>query len=92
MAKRCVHVTIHGAVQGVCFRESTRRQANKLGVSGWVRNCFDGSVEAMIEGESRVVEEMLMWLKQGPAVARVDKLQCTEAEPENSGHPFRVRY
>lgn len=92
MVKRCVHVTIYGRVQGVCFRESTRRQANTLGVSGWVKNCFDGSVEAIIEGEPSAVEKMLEWLRQGPAFAKVDKLQYTEVAPDNSAHAFRVRY
>ncbi|PID71876.1 MAG: acylphosphatase [Desulfobulbus propionicus] len=92
MTKRSVHVSIQGRVQGVFFRESTRQQANVLGVSGWVRNCFDGSVEAMLEGEEQKVEEMLTWLHHGPATARVDTLQWTESEPENVSFPFEVRY
>ena len=58
---RRVHVIIEGRVQGVFFRAYTRDEAAKLGLSGWVRNRPDGSVEALIEGEKTAVEKMLQW-------------------------------
>ena len=64
-------VTVHGRVQGVAFRWHTQRQAQQLGVRGWVRNSADGSVEAHLEGESEPVESLLTWLATGPPSARV---------------------
>jgi acylphosphatase len=74
------HVIITGRVQGVAFRADTRWSAQQIGVSGWVRNRPDGSVEAVIEGERKRVEEMLAWCRRGPALARVDEMKL-EWEP-----------
>jgi acylphosphatase len=62
---------ITGRVQGVAFRFETRRAAERIGVSGWVRNRADGSVEAVFEGRRPQVEEILAWCGRGPALARV---------------------
>ena len=65
------HASISGRVQGVAYRIETQWAAERIGVSGWVRNRADGSVEAVFEGERPKVEEMLAWCRRGPALARV---------------------
>jgi acylphosphatase len=74
-------VTIHGRVQGVFFREETRRRAVALGVAGWVRNLPDGAVEAVFEGEPDAIETMLAFCGEGPPGARVDRIDVDEEEP-----------
>jgi acylphosphatase len=66
-----LHLRIHGRVQGVGFRESMRQEAERLGVTGWVRNCADGSVEAVIAGDEAAIAAMLNWCHTGPPLARV---------------------
>jgi acylphosphatase len=68
------HAIIRGRVQGVFFREETRRAARGYGVSGWVRNLPDGTVEAVFEGTREQVEQVLEWCRKGPPFARVDKV------------------
>jgi len=84
------HVRITGRVQGVFFRSWTRDQARELGVSGWVRNASDGSVEAHLEGAPDSVEQMIERMRSGPPSARVEDLQISEALATNSGS-FEVR-
>jgi acylphosphatase len=73
-----LRVRIRGVVQGVGFRWATQREAERLGLSGWVRNLFDGTVECEIEGPAAEVERMLDWLGHGPDTARVDAVEATE--------------
>lgn len=87
-AARRVHV--EGRVQGVAFRWHARDQALRLGVSGWVRNCDDGSVEVWVEGEVGALREMLAWLERGPPAARVTGVRTVEVEPEG-GAGFEIR-
>jgi len=77
-ALRCLRVRVTGRVQGVFFRESTRREATRLGVTGWVRNCPDGSVEALICGDDARLAIMRAWLAHGPPTARVDGIEILE--------------
>ena len=80
---------VHGMVQGVGFRYSARREAERLGLAGWVRNRADGTVEAEVEGDERSVAAMLDWLAQGPPGAVVRDLDVEERDPiEERG--FRV--
>lgn len=72
-----LHVLISGMVQGVGFRHATYRQALKLGLSGWVRNLPDGRVEAVVQGDRPVIDQMLAWCRKGPALARVDRVDAT---------------
>jgi acylphosphatase len=82
-------IRVHGRVQGVFFRDSTRRKAQTVGVSGWVRNCPDGTVEAVFEGEADAVESMIRWCREGPRGAVVEGVDVTEEEPEGL-EEFRI--
>ena len=79
MIRRRVVVT--GRVQGVFFRDSTRREARRRRVAGWVTNRADGSVEAVFEGEPDAVEAVVAWTRRGPVRARVESHTVTEEEP-----------
>jgi acylphosphatase len=84
-----VRATVRGRVQGVFFRAEARARAESLGVSGWVRNASDGTVEATFEGDSERVDSMVEWCRRGPSGALVDEVEVTEEEPE-AEHGFRV--
>ena len=89
-----VHVFVSGRVQGVWFRESTRQRAEELGVGGWVRNLPDGRVEALFEGDADAVGHAVDFVHEGPAHARVDRVEVVDPAVENSQHPskrFQVR-
>jgi len=77
-------VIVHGRVQGVFFRDTTRRLAESRGVSGWVRNNPDGSVEAAFEGEPDAVEEMVRFAHQGPRGAAVERVDVVDDEPQEA--------
>ena len=84
-------VRIYGRVQGVFFRQWAVNQARSLSVSGWVRNCPDGTVEAHVIGEEDAVAKMIAAMRQGPSQARVEDLTIDVVEPEEiSG--FSVRH
>ncbi|MHB8790901.1 MAG: acylphosphatase [Desulfobulbaceae bacterium] len=91
MSGRRVRVIVRGRVQGVCFRDYTRRQAQALGVSGWVRNLPDRSVEAVIEGEAGSVEAMLAWLHNGSPMATVTAVEIEE-EAARGEQGFVIRH
>ena len=76
------HVVLTGRVQGVSFRWATQQLARRHGVTGWVRNCDDGSVEAVFEGEASDVERMVVFCREGPVGAAVASAEVTEEEPE----------
>ena len=78
-------------MQGVFFRAWTRDEARALGLTGWVRNDDDGSVEALLEGSEEAVSKMVELMGQGPSHARVDDVEVEEADPEGSGR-FEVRH
>jgi acylphosphatase len=71
---KTLHLIIHGRVQGVFFRESMRREAQHLSVSGWVRNLADGGLEAVIQGEPASIDSMLRWAQRGPELANVSRV------------------
>jgi acylphosphatase len=75
-------VIVHGLVQGVFFRDSTRRLAQRHGVSGWVANRPDGAVEAVFEGEADAVERLVAFSREGPRGAQVKSVEVTEEKPE----------
>jgi acylphosphatase len=74
-------VRVRGHVQGVFFRAEARTRAESLGVSGWIRNADDGSVEAVFEGDDEQVESLLEWCRRGPAGARVDEVETVREAP-----------
>ena len=82
-------VRVSGRVQGVFFRDSCRRQARSLGLCGWVRNTPDGDVEAVFEGETEAVEEMVAWCRRGPAHAVVADVWVADERPRGD-QAFRV--
>jgi acylphosphatase len=75
-------VVVHGHVQGVFFRDSTRRLAEREGVAGWVTNRADGAVEAVFEGEPDAVERLIRFARDGPRGASVERVDIVEEEPE----------
>ena len=75
-------VIVHGLVQGVFFRDSVRRKAVGANVAGWVRNNWDGTVEAVFEGEAGPVERLVSFCREGPRGARVDGVAVTDEPPE----------
>ena len=83
-------VRIEGRVQGVGFRASTREQARRVGVAGWVRNCPDGAVEAVFEGTAEQVAAMVDWCRQGPRWARVERVE-ESCEPPRGLRGFEIR-
>jgi acylphosphatase len=83
-------VIVHGAVQGVFFRDTCRRVAEQAGVSGWVRNLADGSVEAVFEGEPDAVHQMVEWCRSGPPLANVEKVEEHTEAPERP-RKFKIR-
>ncbi|HWR73312.1 MAG TPA: acylphosphatase [Nitrospirota bacterium] len=86
------HVIVHGLVQGVWFRASTKEEALRIGVGGWVRNLPDGSVEAVFEGDKKKVEEIVDWCHKGPPGARVSTVDITWETPRNEFARFEIRY
>jgi len=92
MANRRVRAVVHGRVQGVFFRDYTRREAERLGLSGWVRNEPDGTVSAEFEGPAEAVEEMLGWLRVGSPSARVDRVEIEELACQGATAGFTIRY
>jgi acylphosphatase len=83
-------VVVQGHVQGVFFRETTRRRALAVGAAGWVRNLPDGSVEAVFEGEREAVERLVAFVREGPRGARVDWVDVVSEDPEElSGFEIR---
>jgi acylphosphatase len=75
-------VVVHGHVQGVFFRDSTRRLAQRYGVAGWVANRPAGAVEAVFEGEADAVERLVAFSRKGPRGAQVSSVEVIEEEPE----------
>lgn len=84
------HITVRGIVQGVNFRYLTRRQARALNVTGWVRNCSDGSVEVVAQASMAQVQALIQWMSQGPSSARVDGIEVEDADPHEC-HSFDIR-
>lgn len=91
MAETARRVRVTGRVQGVSFRAWTESEAEALGVSGWVRNADDGSVEAHLQGAADAVEEMLRRLHEGPAAARVAEVQPEQAQIDTGLTGFTIR-
>ena len=78
-----IHCFVTGRVQGVCFRMYTQRQAENNGLTGWVRNLLDGRVEVMAFGNEQQLDKLNHWLKSGPSMAQVTKLESEAIEFQN---------
>jgi acylphosphatase len=81
------HLRISGRVQGVGYRDALRREALACGLAGWVRNQRNGSVEALLQGDARSVEDVIAWARRGPPAARVDRVDARPAQGE-SDRPY----
>jgi len=89
----CVICWVHGMVQGVGFRYSTQREAQRLGLTGYARNMDDGSVEVVACGNNEKVEALITWLKAGgPRSARVEKVLTEPHQPGREWTNFGIRY
>ena len=86
-----VHVKITGRVQGVCYRWFTRDTADELGVTGWVRNLPDGSVELVAEGSREKIDQLLALCRQGPDLARVENLEIAREQASGQFDRFSIR-
>ena len=92
MAEKTIHAIVTGRVQGVYFRDYTRREAEKLGLKGWVRNVRDGSVEAVVSGEAETVDNMIAWLHEGSPMSSVTRVTITESSDDTTYLDFSIRY
>jgi len=86
------HIIVSGRVQGVYFREQTRKGAKKLSVSGWIKNLEDGRVEAIFEGEKEKVEKIVNWARRGPFFAKVNDLEIEWGEYQGEFESFEIVY
>jgi acylphosphatase len=92
MVKVRAHVFVSGRVQGVFFRYEAKRLAVKFDVCGWIRNLFDGRVEAVFEGEKENVERLVEFCRRGPPGARVTRVEVSWKDYEGEFEGFRTRY
>lgn len=91
MKKIRANVQVFGRVQGVCYRHLILQTAAELGITGWVRNIHNGSVEAVFEGEESVVEKMIELCKKGPTMARVSRIDVDRQPFLGSFDTFKIK-
>jgi acylphosphatase len=87
-----VHLFISGRVQGVNFRYYTQRKAQELELTGWVRNLWDGRVEALFEGEAKAVQHAINWCHVGAPSAQVDRVEVNYEQPTGEFKRFRITW
>ncbi len=87
-----LHIVIEGRVQGVFFRASTIEESCKLGLTGWVRNCPDGRVEAVFEGDIDKIDRILEWCKKGPPGAVVRNVETIWEQANGEYDSFSIKY
>ena len=87
---KAVHAYVSGEVQGVFFRQTTKRRARAEGLDGWVRNLPDGRVEVWLQGDEEAVNEMVDWLWIGPSAASVTGVESDTVEPDQNLQDFLV--
>ena len=92
MSCKRVHAIVHGRVQGVFFREYTKRKAQELGLEGWVRNLPDRTVETVFRGEADLVAVMVQWLYTGSPQSDVTEVDIQEEEPRDESVGFVIRH
>lgn len=81
---RTIRLRVRGQVQGVGFRDAMSREAERLGLTGWVRNRTDGGVEAVAQGSAAALEALTAWARRGPPAARVEHVECGAPAPEHA--------
>lgn len=92
MSRKRIRATVYGRVQRVAFREYTRQEAARLGVSGWVRNQPDGTVAVLCEGETAQVDALVAWLSVGSPYAMVSRVESVEEDPQGETGPLIIRF
>jgi acylphosphatase len=92
LSKARAHLFIKGHVQGVYFRSYTRAEAERLNLCGWVRNCADGSVEVVFEGEKTNIDKMIAWCHKGPPYARVTDVEVEWQKFKGEFDHFSIEY
>lgn len=90
--KTRAHILISGRVQGVWYRASTKDKAEQLGLTGWVKNTYDGNVEAVFEGEEGIIKEMIAWCHEGPKLANVTNVKVDYEKSTEEFKEFDVIY
>ncbi|HUM12690.1 MAG TPA: acylphosphatase [Myxococcaceae bacterium] len=90
MDRSAVHLLVSGRVQGVAFRARAVSEATRLGLSGWIRNRMDGTVEARAEGPPEAIETFVAWCHQGPPAAQVEDVRVTPVSPTGVDRGFQV--
>jgi acylphosphatase len=88
---RRVTIIVRGVVQGVCFRMYTQREAERLGLRGYVRNRADAAVEIVAEGDAAAVDRLIVWAKHGPPAAVVNDVEITDGESSGEFSGFGIR-
>ncbi len=86
-----VRIIVSGKVQGVFFRQSAKKEADKLGLVGWVRNDADGSVEALVVGSKEKLDQFIAWCKNGSPAAKVGKVEEQWADRDEEANSFEIR-
>ena len=92
MSRARAEVIVHGRVQGVFFRQSTMEMARAIGLTGQVRNCPDGTVAAIFEGDNGQVKAAVEWCGHGPPAARVDKVETDWQDYRSEFDSFKIAY
>jgi acylphosphatase len=90
--RKRVRAVIRGIVQGVSYRAAARREAARLGLSGWVRNRADGAVELEAQGSAERVDTLIAWCRVGPPAADVSGVEVEPIEPIEADRDFAIRY
>lgn len=90
MGLKQIHIRVYGRVQGVFFRASAQREARRLGLTGWVRNRKDQTVELVAEGEETGIKDLIAWAQAGPSAARVDKVDIRWRSFAGEFFDFRI--
>jgi acylphosphatase len=90
MAQKRVQLIVRGRVTGVYFRAASQREAKRLGITGWVKNRNDGSVELVAEGDEDTIKEIIAWAHHGPSAARVDGVEVRWRSYAGEFADFRI--
>jgi acylphosphatase len=86
------HLIVSGRVQGVCFRAETQQAASRLGLTGWVKNKSDGTVEADVEGDKQALLKLIDWCRKGPPISAVAHVAVTWKDHRDAYDDFSIRY